>query len=399
MQSLLRLPRPHSQLQHHQRHSHIVSRRPQSVFRRRQIPPARRHQDPKRPVPQLFIGQHCVNHQVLIHMSQPRHRRRAQHVQHHLLRRPRLHPPPPRHHFRPHPRRNHDFRQPPHRHPQVGRHRHRRRATPPRILQRTHHIRRRPARCNSHHHISLCQLLRPQVPLPVPLRILRPFHRSRNRPPSPRNQRHHQLRRSPKRRRTLRRIQHAHPPARSRPHLNQPPALSNPAHNRIHRPRNRRQLPPNSRRHPTVLAIHQPHDLPRRHAIKIFGSRVSLLGASAVFLLRRHHRIIAAHRKPSRIHYWKNASLVNAKHSNASLTNISSTGISYARKRLAQRFIKTNWVGIHVPGRSQKALRAAFPRSARAHCAAPGRARRFRPQDHPSREPKRKRHRHSLQRP
>src|SRR5229473_2551659 len=219
-------------------------------------------------------------------MPQPRHHRRTQHVQHQLLRSPCLQPCRPRQHFRPHLRRNHDFRQPPHRHPQVGRHRHRRRATPPRILQRPHHIRCRSARRNSHHHVLPHQFLRAQIPLPIPLRILRPFHRSRNRAPPPRNQRHHQLRRSPKRRRTLRRIQHAHPPARSRPHINQPPTLSNPIHNRIHSPRNRRQLPSHGHRHLAVLAIHQPHYLSRRHAIEIFGSWVSLLGASAVFRLR-----------------------------------------------------------------------------------------------------------------
>src|SRR5229473_4620514 len=209
-------------------------------------------------------------------MPQPRHHRRTQHVQHQLLRSPCLQPRRSRQHFRPHLRRNHDFRQPPHRHPQVGRHRHRRRATPPRILQRTHHIRRRPARCNSHHHISLCQLLRPQVPLPVPLRILPPFHRSRTPPPSPRNQRHHQLRRSPKRRRTFRRIQPTHPSARSRSHIKQPPALSNPADNRIHSPRNRRNLPPHRNRHPAVFAIHQPHNLHRRHAVQIPRRRIPL---------------------------------------------------------------------------------------------------------------------------
>src|SRR5205814_6100795 len=55
---LLCLGRPHSPLQHHQRHSHIVSRRPQSVFRRRHFLPARFRQNPQRPLRNLFIGNH-----------------------------------------------------------------------------------------------------------------------------------------------------------------------------------------------------------------------------------------------------------------------------------------------------------------------------------------------------
>src|SRR6266403_1958104 len=105
LQFLPRLRRPHSQLQHHQRHSHIVSRRPQSVFRRGHLLPARLRQNPQRPVRKLLIRQQHVDHQVLIHVPQPRHHRRTQHVQHHLLRRPRLQPRRPRQHFRPHLRR------------------------------------------------------------------------------------------------------------------------------------------------------------------------------------------------------------------------------------------------------------------------------------------------------
>src|SRR3989442_1581468 len=105
-QAAPRLLRADRALQHHERHAHIVSRRTQSVFCRRQFLPAGLRQYSQRPVPELFICQHRVNHQVLIHMSQPRHRRRRQHVEHHLLRRPRLQPrrslpcprsiPPPR---------------------------------------------------------------------------------------------------------------------------------------------------------------------------------------------------------------------------------------------------------------------------------------------------------------
>src|SRR5260370_3079572 len=148
-------------------------------------------------------------------MSQPRHHCRTQHVQHHLLRRSRLQPRRPRQHFRADLRRNHDFRQPPHRHAQVGRHRHRPRASLPRELQRPHHVRRRSARRNSHHHIVACRFLRPQIPRPVSLRILGAFHRSGNRPPSSRNQCLHHFLRIPKRRRTFLRIQHPHSSARS----------------------------------------------------------------------------------------------------------------------------------------------------------------------------------------
>src|ERR1700731_4240340 len=247
-------------------------------------------------------------------MPQPRHPRRTQHVQHHLLRSPRLQPRRPCQHFRPHLRRNHNFRQPPHRHAQVRSHRHRRRPTRTRILQRPHHVRRRPASRNSHHHVVPRQFLRAQIPLPISRRILRPFHRSSNRAPSPRNQRLHQLRRSPKRRRTFRSIQHSHSPARSRPHINQPPALSNRPHNRIHRPRNRRNLPPHRRPNLLVLAVHQPHDLRCRHAVEILRRRIPLFRAATlrapVFSgLRRHCRIIQASESvPWHSHSWLCAS-------------------------------------------------------------------------------------------
>src|SRR3989475_7504644 len=227
LQSFLSVRSPNPQFQHHQGNPQIVSRRPQSMFRRGHTLPARLHQNPQRPLRKLLIRQHHVDHQVFIHMPQPRHHRRTQHVQHHLLRRPRLQPRRPRQHLRPHLRRDHDSCQPPHRHAQVRSHRYRHRPARTGIPQRSHHVRRRPARRNSHHHISRRQHLPAQIPLPIPLRILRPFHRSRNRPPPPRNQRLYQLRRSPKCRRALRSVQHSHSPARSRPHINQPPALSN----------------------------------------------------------------------------------------------------------------------------------------------------------------------------
>src|SRR5713226_1254959 len=269
LQSLLRVRSANPSFQHHQRNPQIVSRRPQIVFRRRHTLPARRRQNPQRPLRKLLIRQHHVDHQVLIHMPQPRHHCRTKHVQHHLLRSPRLQPRRPRQHFRPHLRRNHDFCHSPHRHAQIGRHRHSHRPPPQRILQRPHHIRRRPTGRNSHLHVLPRQSLRAQILLPVPLRILRPCHGSGDRPPSSRNQRLHQLRRSPKGRWTLRRIQHSHSPARSGPHINQPSAPSSPTHNRIHCARNRRQLSPHRHCHLSVLAIHQAHNLRRRHAIKI----------------------------------------------------------------------------------------------------------------------------------
>src|SRR6267142_2692587 len=183
-----RFSRPNSFLQHHQSHAQIVSPGTLCLFRCRHTFPARLRQNPQRPLRKLLIRQHHVDHQVFIHMPQPSHHRCTEHVQHHFLRRPRLQPCRPRQHFRPHFRRNHNLRQPSHWHPQVGRHRHRRRLAPPRILQSPHHIRRRPARRNSHHHVAPRQFLCPQIPLPVPLRILRPFHRFRNRPPSSGNQ-------------------------------------------------------------------------------------------------------------------------------------------------------------------------------------------------------------------
>src|SRR6266446_403582 len=63
LQFLPRLHRPHSQFQHHQRHSHVVSRRPQSVFRRGHLLPARLRQNSQRPVGKLLIRQHHVDHQ------------------------------------------------------------------------------------------------------------------------------------------------------------------------------------------------------------------------------------------------------------------------------------------------------------------------------------------------
>src|SRR6266404_109300 len=170
---------------------------------------------------------------------------------------------------------------------------------------------------------------------------LRSFHRSRNRVPSSRNQSHHQLRRSSKRRRTLRRIQHPHSSARSRPDINQSSALSNRAHNRIHRARNRRQLSPHRRRHPAILAVHQPRNLSRRHAIEIPRRRIPFFRQSlfceqprrALIFLRlgSHSRIIQVMQKvPWRSQLW----LCGSKHSNSLSTNVSRARISYARKRL-----------------------------------------------------------------
>src|SRR5579859_6283141 len=48
-QSLPRLFRINAQFEHHQSHPHIVSRRPQSVFRRGQTLPPRLRQNPHRP--------------------------------------------------------------------------------------------------------------------------------------------------------------------------------------------------------------------------------------------------------------------------------------------------------------------------------------------------------------
>src|SRR5947208_1292678 len=159
---LLRFSCYHAPLQHHQRHSHIGSRRPQSVFRRRHFLLTRFRQNPQRPLRNLLIGNHHIDHQVLIHMPQPRHHRL------------------------------------------------------------------------------------------------------------------HQARRSPKRRRTRRRIQHSHSPTRPRPHVKQPAPLSNPADNRLHRARNRRRLSSHGDCHFAVLAIHQPHNLLRRHAVQIPRRRIPL---------------------------------------------------------------------------------------------------------------------------
>src|SRR6266705_2267194 len=103
--------------------------------------------------------------------------------------------------------------------------------------------------------------------------------------------------------RAFRRIQHRHPPARSRPCVNQPPTFADPVHNRVHRPRNRANLSPHRRRHLAVLAVHQSHDLQRRHPIKVFRSRIPLfrepviraatIRAPVFFSLRGHHRIIS----------------------------------------------------------------------------------------------------------
>ncbi len=211
-------------------------------------------------------------------MSQPRHRRGTKHVQDHLLRCPRLQPRRTRQHFRPHLRRNHDFRQPPHRHPQVGRHRHCRCSELPGMLQGAQDVRRRPARRDSHHHVVPRQLLCAQIAFPVPRRILRPFHGMRNRAPPSGDQRLHHLWRRPKRRRTFGRIQNSHPPARSRSNIKQPPALSNAVHDRVYSSPYRRQLSTYCDRHLAVFAIHQPHNLDRRHAVEMARRHIPVLG-------------------------------------------------------------------------------------------------------------------------
>src|SRR6267143_965878 len=323
-QFLFRLLRLHSKLQHHQRDSQIVSRRPQSVFRRRHTLPARLRQYPQCPVRKLFICQLGINHQLFIDMSPPHHHCRTQHVQHHLLRRPRLQPRRPCQHFRPHLQRDHDLRQPRRRHVSVRCNYHRRRPALARILQRSQHVRRRPARRDPHHNVVARQFLFAQIALRVSNGILRPFHRPGNRSPSTRNQRLHLFLRNPKRRRTFRRIQHRHSPARSRPHINQPPPVLHPPHNDIHCSRNRRNLPPHRHRNLAVLSIHQPHDLQRRHAVKILGRRIPLfceamlsqemiresaLRAPAFLRLGSHPRIIqASENVPFHSHSWLCAS-------------------------------------------------------------------------------------------
>src|SRR5258708_1351210 len=266
-------------------------------------------------------------------MPQPRHHRCTQHVQYHLLRSPCLQPRRSCQHFRPHLWRDHNLRQPPHRHAQIRRHRHRHRPALPSIFQRAQNVRRRPARRNSHHHVLPRQFFRPQILFSVTRRIFCPFHRLGNRASPPRNQRLHQLWRSPKRRRALGRIQHSHPPARSRLHINQPSAVSNPVHNCIHRSRNRRILSSHRHRHLAVLAVHQPHNLPRRHAVQILRRRIPLFRATAfrehaLFCVGGHGRIISVCCNAPLICPGTNTSLVNAKHSNSPSARISTAGVS-----------------------------------------------------------------------
>src|SRR5579863_9008795 len=286
---------PHSHFQHHQSHPHIVSRRPQSVLCRRHFRPARLHQDPHRPPLQLLIRHHCINHQVLINMSQPHHRRCTQHVQDHLLRRPRLQSRRPRQHLRSHLHLDRNLSKLCQRHVLVRRYRNRRRSASPRIFNRRQHIRCRSTRRNAHHHVSLSHLRVPQSSHAGVRRIFRAFHRPRHRWRSSRNERPHRLMRNPKRRRHFRRIQHAHSPARSRSDINQLPARAHRRNNRVHRPRNRRQLPLHRLRHLAILAVHQLHNLQRRHAVQRLRSRQPLLRPSLVFLFQAHPPIIEWH--------------------------------------------------------------------------------------------------------
>src|SRR6516225_2177571 len=228
--SLPCLFRRNSQLQHHQRNAHVVSRRPQSVFRRRHISSACLRQNPQRPLRNLLICLNYINHQVFINMSKPRHRRGTQHVEHHFLRRPCLHPCRTRQDFRPHLRRDHNFRQPRHGHFPVRSDRDRGCPAPARESQCRQYVGGRPARRHSDNHGIVRQFSRVQLALGVPHIILRPFHGPRNRRSSTCYQRLHQLRWRPKRRLTFRRIQHCHAPARARAHINQPPAVANPRH-------------------------------------------------------------------------------------------------------------------------------------------------------------------------
>src|SRR6516162_5231976 len=210
--SLPRLFRRNSQLQHHQRNAHVVSRRPQSVFRRRHISFACLRQNPQRPLRNLLICLNYINHQVFINMSKPRHRRGTQHFEHHFLRRPCLHPCRTRQDFRPHLRRDHNFRQPRHGHFPVRSDRDRGCPAPARESQCRQYVGGRPARRHSDNHVIVRQFSRVQLALGVPHIILRPFHGPRNRRSSTCYQRLHQLWWRPKRRLTFRRIQHCHAP-------------------------------------------------------------------------------------------------------------------------------------------------------------------------------------------
>src|SRR5579862_7722135 len=214
-QLLPRHPRPYSQLQHHQRHPHTVSRRPQSVLRRRHLRPAGLHQNPHRPPLQLLIRHHCVNHQVLIRVSQPHHHGCTKHVQDHLLRRSRLQPRRPRQHFRPDVHADRNLRKLCQRHVLVRSDRDRRRTSSPRVLDSRQHIRRRSASRNSHHHITFSHSCSPQSSDAGVRVIFRAFHCARHGVPSSRNECPYRFMRNAKRRRNLRRIQHSHPSARS----------------------------------------------------------------------------------------------------------------------------------------------------------------------------------------
>ena len=167
------LSRPYAHFQHHQRHPHAVSSRPQSVLRRRHPSPASLHQNPHRPTLQLPICHHRINHQVFINMPQPNHHRRTQHVQHHLLRGPSLQPRRPRQNLRPHLHRNRNLRQPRQGHILVSHHRDGRRSTHPRKFHRPQNVRRRPACRDPHHHILPPQFQPPQIPRPIHRRIFR----------------------------------------------------------------------------------------------------------------------------------------------------------------------------------------------------------------------------------
>src|SRR5580704_17973452 len=112
-------------------------------------------------------------------------------------------------------------------------------------------------------------------------------------PPS-RNECSYRFVRNAKRRRNLRRIQNRHPPARSRAHINQSPAAAHRLHNRIHRPRNSRQLPLHRLRHLAIFAVHQTHNLHRRHPVEVSRSSQPLLRPSLIVCSQTHPTIIAA---------------------------------------------------------------------------------------------------------
>ena len=232
-----------------------MARLTQSVFGRGRAHTRRLLQNPRASPPQLLICQRHVNHPVLVDSAEPHHRSGRKHIQDHFLRGSGFQTRRPRDCLRPCIGRDGN--------PRLARDRRLRirsyadgdRATPPREFKSAKHVRRTPACCNAHDYIVARHSRAAQVARALCCGILRAFHGMPQRPFAAGDNGAHHSRRRAECRRTFRRVQDRQAAAGSGAHIEKRSAVPQRLGDGIHRPRNVRQLAPNSQRYCRVFPV------------------------------------------------------------------------------------------------------------------------------------------------